>query len=139
MPTDFSDQSGLALRQACEWARLTGATLHVLHVLEWHANPTPSFGLGLALPTWVQDSRASAERTLEELTSQACPADQPVVRAILAGTPAKAILGYAQEHNVDLIAMSTHGRSGLAHVLMGSVAEAVLHSTPCPVLMVRQP
>lgn len=111
--------------------------MHVLHVLEWHPNPTPSFGLGLALPTWVQESSRQAEKMLNELASQECPVDQPVVKAVLAGTPAKAILSYAQEHTVDLIVMATHGRTGLAHLLMGTVAEAVLRAAPCPILMIR--
>lgn len=137
VPTDFSEQAGPALLQACEWARLTKATVHVLHVLEWHANPTPSFGLGLAIPTWVQESSREAETMLNELTSRACPADQPVVRAVLAGTPAHAILSYAREHAVDLIVMATHGRTRLTHLLMGSVAESVLRGAPCPILMIR--
>jgi len=137
VPTDFSERANTALTHACDLAKLSGAALHVLHVLEWHANPTPSFGLGLALPTWVQESKTAAEHTLQQLIGKLCPDGQKVVPALLAGTPAKAVLSYATEHQTDLIVMTTHGRTGLAHALMGSVAESVLRTAPCPVLVVR--
>ena len=56
---------------------------------------------------------------------------------IIAGTAAKAIAEYARDRGMDLIVMGTHGRSGVAHVLMGSVAERVVRTAPCPVLTVR--
>lgn len=137
VPTDFSERANTALTHACDLAKLSGATLHVLHVLEWHANPMPTFGLGLALPTWVQESKTAAEQTLQQLIAKLCPEGLKVVPALLAGTPAKAVLSYANEHRTDLIVMTTHGRTGLVHALMGSVAESVLRTAPCPVLVVR--
>ena len=107
VPTDFSERANTALTHACDLAKLSGAALHVLHVLEWHANPTPSFGLGLALPTWVQESKTAAEHTLQQLIGKLCPDGQKVVPALLAGTPAKAVLSYATEHKTDLIVMTT--------------------------------
>jgi nucleotide-binding universal stress UspA family protein len=57
----------------------------------------------------------------------------------VSGTPALAIVTYAKDANLDLIVMGTHGRGGMAHVLMGSVAEKVVRTAPCPVLTVRHP
>jgi nucleotide-binding universal stress UspA family protein len=58
---------------------------------------------------------------------------------LIPGEPASALVGFAEEKNVDLIVMGTHGRTGLKRILMGSVAEAVVRSAPCPVLTYRQP
>jgi nucleotide-binding universal stress UspA family protein len=81
--------------------------------------------------------KAIAEKALAEIPDPAWAAGKSIVRVCRQGTPFLEIVRYAKEHEMDLIVLGTHGRSGLAHVLMGSVAERVVRKSPCPVLTVR--
>lgn len=137
LPTDFSTISTAATKYACELATKFDAELHLLHTLEIHPVATPDFGMGLALPRYAEESRAVAEKSMSGLLDSAWSKGRKVVQAIVEGSPVKEIVSYARTQNIDLIVISTHGRTGLAHVLMGSVAENVVRSAPCPVLTVR--
>lgn len=137
LPTDFSTNSATATEYACELATKFDAELHVLHTLEIRPIATPDFGMGLALPRYTEESRAAVEKALSGLLDANWSKGQKVVRAIVEGSPVKEIVNYARTQNIDLIVISTHGRTGLAHVLMGSVAENVVRTAPCPVLTVR--
>lgn len=133
-PTDFSEYSTEAMEYAIALAEKFDAELHLLHVLEMHAGSTPVFAGGLALTPRVQESREAAEKALLQIAS-----DRQAVRATVVGPPFLEILRYARDNNIDLIVMGTHGRSGLAHVLVGSVAERVVRKSSCPVMTVRHP
>jgi universal stress protein A len=137
LPTDFSSYSSAAVRYACELADKYGAELHLLHTLEIHPASVPDFGMGLALPRYVSESRAAAENGLAELIDPQWSKSRTVVRVVREGSPVSEIVRYAREHEIDLIVMSTHGRTGLVHALMGSVAENVVRTAPCPVLTIR--
>jgi universal stress protein A len=116
-PTDFSAVSAAAGRTAADFARHFGARLHVLHVV----------------PMYFE--RDTARATLRNAVS-ALGADMAVTPVVESGLAARAIVAYAQTHPIDLIVMGTHGRTGFSHVLLGSVAEAVVRGAPCPVLTV---
>lgn len=137
LPTDFSELSATAVKYACELVAKFGAELHLLHTLELHADSTPAFGLGLALPNYVSESRAAAEKSLAGVLDPKWSAGRTVIHAVLEGSPTAQIIRYSREHDIDLIVLSTHGRTGLSHVLMGSVAENVVRTASCPVLTVR--
>jgi nucleotide-binding universal stress UspA family protein len=137
LPTDFSDFSAQATKYACAFAEQFGAELHLLHVLEIHRSPTPDFAMGLALPSHATEAVQDARRALDGVVAPAWEAANAVVKATADGPPFLEIIRYAKEHDIDLIVMGTHGRSGLVHVLMGSVAERVVRKAPCPVLTVR--
>jgi len=137
VPTDFSDSSRSATRYACGLAEQFDAELHLLHVLETHAVSTPQFGLGFDLPTFVRESRKAAETALMSGVAPDWEVAHRVVRTVVEGSPFVEIVRYAQEKAIDLIVLSTHGRSGLVQALMGSVAEKVVRKAPCPVLTVR--
>ncbi len=137
LPTDFSDYSSEATRYACELVDRFKAELHLFHVLETHITPTPAFGGGLALGTYIKESRAAAEKHLAKLLSPEWEKDQCVVRSTADGAPFVEIIRYAKEQEIDLIVIGTHGRTGLAHMMLGSVAEKVVRKAPCPVLTVR--
>ena len=126
--TDFSEASGLACEHAVRLARQCGAKLTVLHV---YPDPT-------RVPdAWsIRDPRPELEDVLSRVAAGA--ADVSVERLLRIGTPAERIVEYARSHHCDLIVMGTHGRTGLKHVLLGSVAEKVIRSAPCPVMVVRQ-
>jgi nucleotide-binding universal stress UspA family protein len=137
LPTDFSDYSAAATKYACEFATSFDAELHVLHTLEVHLASTPTFGMGLDLPQYVHESRLAAEKALAGVPDPQWVAGRKVVKAVIEGSPKVEIVRYARTHGVDLIVLATHGRMGLAHVLIGSVAESVVRTAPCPVLTVR--
>lgn len=134
LPTDFSPLSAAATVYACELAAKFDAELHVLHALESHLSSAPAFGMGLALPQYTHESRKAAEKELADLPM---PSGRRVVRAVAEGPARTEIVRYARAHDIGLIVLATHGRSGLAHVIIGSVAESVVRTAPCPVLTVR--
>jgi len=92
------------------------------------------FGGGLALIPRIEESREAAERALVEVAR-----GREAVRVAAEGPAFLRIVRYAKENDIDLIVMGTHGRSGLAHIMIGSVAERVVRKAPCPVLTVRHP
>ena len=137
LPTDFSDFSATATKYACELATRFNAELHLLHSLETHLSSTPNFGLGLDLPRYFKESRAAAEKSLTAVLDPKWSTGRTVIHAIVEGSPKVEIIAYARKHDIDLIVLSTHGRTGLTHVIMGSVAESVVRTAPCPVLTMR--
>src|SRR5450755_560400 len=137
LPTDFSEYSAAATKYACELATKFDAELHILHALETHLVSTPTFGFGLDLPKYVSESKAAAEKSLADVLDPQWSAGRTVVKAVVEGSPKVEIVAYTRKHSIDLIVLATHGRSGLAHVLMGSVAESIVRTAPCPVLTVR--
>jgi nucleotide-binding universal stress UspA family protein len=138
--TDFSEPAAVALDYGREIARTYDAKLHVLHVVEdlrWRyaTDMAPAALVGVQ-----EDVEASAASRLDTLLTEE---DRRQLRAqavaLTAIVPSEAIVQYAKTKGVDVIVMGTHGRSGLAHVFMGSVAERVVRLAPCPVLTVRHP
>lgn len=137
LPTDFSNCSAAATKYACELATRFDAELHLLHTLESHLASVPDFGMGLALPRSVTESTAAAEKSLAGVLDPKWSAGRKVIHAVVEGSPKTEIVRYAHKENIDLIVLATHGRTGLSHMLMGSVAESVVRTSPCPVLTVR--
>ena len=135
--TDFGEASKVALDYGRDLARAYGATLHVLHVVE---DLTYSYAseVGFALPTYQEELVAEAAKTLDAAITADDHATLHVVQAVLTmRVPANAITDYAKEHAIDVIVVGTHGRGPVQHFLMGSVAERVVRTAPCPVLTVR--
>lgn len=138
VPFDFSECSNEALRYGLELARRFDAKLHILHVVQDPA-AQPWAAEGFAVPLfeaveqWQQEAR-------QRLVALVPAVDAERVTAVAAiGTPYQEILWYATGENVDLIVMGTHGRGGVSHMLLGSIAERVVRRAPCPVLTVRHP
>jgi nucleotide-binding universal stress UspA family protein len=135
-PTDFFQCSQDALRIACSLAREHGARLIVLHVTSVPDLAYTGYGAP-GSPLAAAEYLADVRRNLEGLGA---PGSQPPLETRLEeGDPATEILGVAAETPADLIVMGTHGQTGLAHLLMGSVAEEVVRKAPCPVLTLRVP
>jgi nucleotide-binding universal stress UspA family protein len=136
-PIDFSDASRAAMAVAADLARRFGASLTLLH-----AYPVPGFtfpdGSVVASARMLQELADQAAKHLGEWRSEAEGLGAPVVASATAiGEPAVEIVGYAKEHGIDLLVLGTHGRTGLEHALMGSVAERVVRRARCPVLTVH--
>jgi nucleotide-binding universal stress UspA family protein len=139
VPTDFSETSDAALAHARVLARTFGASLHLLHVVEDQLVTGP-LGSEMYVPTTpgMHDLQlAEAVRDLEQGLTADDRGRLRATSAAIVGTAARTIAEYAADNGYDLIVMGTHGRSGLAHMVMGSVAEHVVRSAPCPVLTVR--
>lgn len=137
LPTDFSKLSSSATKYACELAEKFNAELHLLHVFQIQTISTPDLAMSLALPSLIQESRVAAEKSLAAFLDPKWKDGRTVVAAVVQGPPFVEIIRYAREKDIDLIVLSTHGRTGLIHALMGSVAEKVVRKAPCPVLTVR--
>ena len=133
-PTDFSDASRPATDYALEFARTFGAQLHLLYVIEDPVLYSPAFGGYAPKPGEIE---AFAETGLENWILPGDIGNVELACRWVHGRPFVQILRDAQENNIDLIVMGTHGRGFLPHLLLGSVAERVVRSAPCPVLTVR--
>lgn len=137
-PTDFSGNSQSARDYACEFAHEFGAQLHVLSVVQDAALVLPETGMFLTLPMpSVKEILDAAEESLRSVLDRAWVVAHDVVLQVAVGTPFLEIIRYADEHQIDLIVMGTHGRTGMSHLMLGSVAERVLHKSLCPVLTIR--
>lgn len=140
VPTDFSAPSEAALATAKEMATRFGASLHLVHVLEDpYAIAAYSADVMGYLPPGIKDSwEREAERHLSALLT---PAERAQFRAtttvLFSGSAAISIVEHARDHHMDLIVMGTHGRGGVAHLLLGSVTERIVRTANCPVLTVR--
>jgi universal stress protein A len=137
VPHDFAEPSHAAFALAERIARLSGARLHLLHVVEapaLHAL-TPAGPLDLALPDVVVTGALIEAETMLRKLAEESRADVRV--HVVEGAPTEIICEMAERLPADLIVMGTHGRDGLAHLLLGSVAERTLRRAACPVLAVR--
>jgi nucleotide-binding universal stress UspA family protein len=136
VPTDFSASAEQALDYAIRLARTFNARLTVLHVIQ----PIPMGGvdMGVALPeTYLQEVEEAAQGSMEEALARVTAAGLTAAQVVLYGVPFQEIVETAKARQVDLIVMGTQGRTGLMHVLLGSVAERVVRLAPCSVLVVR--
>lgn len=138
VPTDFSEFSTHAVKYGCEFARRFGAELHLVSVVEDVYPLIPESGMLLpSAANYLTELKQSAEATLASRPDPAWVQGLTVVREVLIGAAFLEIIRYAKEQDIDLIVIGTHGRTGLIHALMGSVAEKVVRKAPCPVLTVR--
>jgi nucleotide-binding universal stress UspA family protein len=135
--TDFSEPANVAVAYGRDLARQYDATLHVIHVIE---NATAYYGSegGFALADVERHIERSAREELDALIASNGDGRLDVVAVVTrASNIAHAITEYARDHGIDLVIVGTHGRGAVSRFLMGSVAERVVRSAPCPVLTVR--
>jgi nucleotide-binding universal stress UspA family protein len=139
VPTDFSATADAALDYAFALAARFGADVQLLHVLD-----DPFLAEGMTAEAYIAEAPTVRTAMLRDaqtrLTHRAVPpsADVTVYSEVLFGHNAKTIAEYAAMRNIDVIVMGTHGRTGVAHLLLGSVAERLVRTAPCPVFTVRQ-
>lgn len=135
-PTDFSQYNDAALKFASTVAAESDATLYIIHVDELR-DLTATMGEGGYLIAAAIEERTEVIEQLEKVRPTV-----PTVkfeRHYLKGSPVIEILDFAEQENIDLIVMASHGRTGLSRLLMGSIAEGVMRKAQCPVLVVKQP
>jgi len=137
-PSDFSSASRAAFARAMEMARANRAELVVAHVLTL---TMPIAGEGYIPPKVYEEieasTRAAAKKRLDALVARARKAGVRGKGLILEGIPHERIARAAKAQRADLVVMGTHGRTGLARFFLGSVAERVVATAPCPVMTVR--
>lgn len=138
VPVDFGPCSRRALCYALRWHRESEGRLRVLHVFRRPDQGIPAIAIagleGVRQEAW-EFARAEAWRDLASMLQEA-GAGRRVVPLLRSGDPIEEILAEARRQPHDLIIMGTHGRSGISHLLLGSVAERVIRLAPCPVLAV---
>jgi nucleotide-binding universal stress UspA family protein len=141
LPTDFSDCANYALSYASSLARQFGARMICVHVVE-PVVPTVGY-TGITEPLPIADISEqledSATRELPKIAECEECAGLDVEEVIAHGDAAAEIVRVAKEREVDLIVLSSHGRTGLGRILFGSTAEAVVRHASCPVLVVKPP
>ena len=139
LPTDFSDCGNYALSYAASLARTFGASIICVHVIEPMV-PTVGYS-GVTEPLPIADItdqlEDSAERELPKLAERQECAGLEIEEVIVHGEAASEIVRVAKDRDVDLIVVSSHGRTGLGRILFGSTAEAVVRHASCPVLVVK--
>jgi nucleotide-binding universal stress UspA family protein len=141
-PVDFSNCAQQALKYALELATQFKAELSIVHAYEdpaAYVTPMPMSGYVGPGAELLLELRKQLEARLEEWKGQAAQAGVPVRGELLEGTPYRVVLDWAKEWNADLIVIGTHGHTGLAHALLGSVTERVVRMATCPVLTIRTP
>jgi universal stress protein A len=137
VPIDFSNTADRALEYALALAQQLQARLTLLHVL--HLTPLAMGDMTTGVPVTALDAlETEAHQLLQASLDRVQHAGLQGDCLLVQGTPTHTIVETAGEQEVDLIIMGTHGRTGLAHVLLGSVAEHVIRQAPCPVLVMRK-
>lgn len=138
IPTDFSEPARQAQAYAIALAEKFGSELHLMHIVPEVVIPFPDASTSWTMPaTFQKDQLKSAEtRLLQQLDTQWAK-NHVVIQTTKVGSPVEEIVSYAKETDIDLIVIGTHGYSGFAHFLLGSVAEKIVRMATCPVLTVH--
>ncbi|MBI4517411.1 MAG: universal stress protein [Deltaproteobacteria bacterium] len=139
VPVDFSDTALQALDYAIEFGKPFRPELVVLFVVEpvYYATPADLYGPAANLSMLLDEQRRIGKEQLLRLAAELEKRGVNARTVLQTGTPFQVIVDTAERLKADLIVMATHGRTGLSHVLLGSVAERVVRSAACPVVTVR--
>ena len=135
-PVDFSSPSLGALKHAAAFAKRTSAELVAMHTIEPIIYPV-EYGMAPVPPVDLETTaRENAKQRLDQLVKEATDGSVKTSVKVMMGRAAESICDEAAD-GYDLIVLATHGRTGVRHFLLGSVAERVVRSAPCPVLTVK--
>jgi nucleotide-binding universal stress UspA family protein len=134
--TDFSDIAAKAVQRGVQLARSVKAEVLLVHIIENTWYPGTFSMVPMPLPDLEAQVRKAAQERLAKCKAELVPADVPCRIALRDGVPWSEITAAAAEEKADLIVVATHGYTGLRHALLGSQAERVVRTAPCPVLTV---
>jgi universal stress protein A len=138
VPTDFSPASDIAFTYAVDMAAREGSSVHLLHVLDEASFATAyPDGFYVELPGVRAQLADEANARLQAMVARCTAAQVPATTELAVGRAAPVIVQAATTRGTDLIVIGTHGRSGFAHLMLGSVTERVMRMAPCAVLTVR--
>jgi len=137
--TDLSDVGDRAVDTACRLAADHGGRVLLVHVIERPATPNPLYAHYLRMPAPEEEQRAveAIDAALRERVPAALRARVPHEAIVPLGQPADEIVRLAADRGASLVVVASHGRGGLARVVLGSVSSRVAARAPCPVLIVR--
>jgi nucleotide-binding universal stress UspA family protein len=133
VPIDGSDPSDVALEHAFE--QFAADSITALYVMD-PVDGATAWGPGSA-DDWMAAAEERAEAVLEEAEAMAAEAGIDITTDSIVGRPARGIVDYAEEHDMEHVVIGSHGREGVSRVLLGSVAETVVRRSPVPVTVVR--
>lgn len=137
-PTDFSEPARQAQQYAIALAERFECELHLLHVVPQVMIPLPEAGTSWTVPEADQRQQVEdAQRRLIEELEATHQKNRNLVQVVKVGYAVEEIVNYAKDEDIDLIVIGTHGHTGFAHLLMGSVAEKIVRLATCPVLTVH--
>lgn len=134
VPTDGSENTQPAIEQAIELASTYDASVHALYVVNTGAMPSPEPDFR---ERYIDEGERIGRQAVDAIADAGEAAGVDVTASVTRGTPSEEILEYAADNDIDLIVMGTHGRTGMGHFLLGSVAERVIRQSEDPVLVVR--
>ena len=139
VPIDFSADSLHALAYARDFAKPFGAELVILYVVEpiYYATPADMYAVSPNMAVLLDEQRRAGSQQLARLSADLTKKGQRHRTIMKTGSAAQIIVDTAKSSRADMLIMGTHGRTGLAHLFMGSVAEKVVRTAGCPVLTVR--
>ena len=137
VPVDFSGHSAQALDDAIQLAEKFGAEIHLLNSYPVYMGAVSPYGITVP-ESYDRDCRAAAQGEIESWSQKVTAAGVQVETWVSTFAPAEAISHYVEEHAIDLVVMGSRGLTGLKHLLLGSVAERVLRTCACPVLVVKR-
>jgi nucleotide-binding universal stress UspA family protein len=137
VPVDFSEYSRQALRAAKEWATLYDAAVDVLHVIPEAIHPAFYMGGVESIYDMEPDIEQETQERIDGFVADTAGPSVEIDTYVMVGNAAPDIVEVADEHQIDLVVMSTHGRTGLDHFLLGSVAEKVVRHVRCPVVTMK--
>lgn len=137
IPTDFSSFSLAALEYVASLAVLYDARIYLLHVVPEDVLVAPYPNVDLNSETIFRDTTEKAQEQMQHFVSDHFKHLHNINQVMRCGEPSNEIVKFVKEEGIDLIVMATHGRTGLAHMLMGSVAEKVVRRSTVPVLTVK--
>ena len=139
MPVDFSKYSLYALKYASSFAKEYKAKLYIMNVIDVYLHDPAYFAPFISDKPIVEDFIEKARNHIEEVVLSQIPKGVEAEVVVREGKPFVEIVRFAKKEAVDLIVIATHGRTGLSHAMLGSVAEKVVRKAPCPILSVRHP
>lgn len=134
VPTDGAPGNDVAVQEALDLAGLSGGTVHAQYVIDTRDYSTLPEAKWLTLESEFEEQ---GEAAVQEIADAAAARDVPAETVVERGLPHERILEYADENDVDVVVMGTHGRTGLNRFLIGSVTEKVIRSADVPVMVVR--
>ncbi len=137
-PVDYSVYSEMALNYAIEFAEKYHAKLYLMHVLDirvYDINNPDLYDINIV----DEETLAKLRERLLRCVTEDTRGKIAVEALIIQGVPFAEIIKASKEYKIDLIVIGTHGRTGISHAIMGSVAEKVVRKAPCPVLTIRHP
>lgn len=137
-PIDYSVYSEMALKYAIEFAEKYQAKLYLMHVLDirfYDITDPDLYNVNIIDEETIDKLRERLLKCVNEDTKSKISVEAMIIQ----GVPFAEIISTAKEYKIDLIVLGTHGRTGLSHAIMGSVAEKVVRKAPCPVLTIRHP